>query len=80
MITLTNIKEHWEIRFKDIDPDTGDVINDLPMSISLDEQSAGSIVSALNLVDEEPNRRYYMIKINALSPSEIKDKYFKSRI
>lgn len=73
MIRLESIREHWEVRYEDIDPDTGHVSNDKPIAISLDEQSAGSIVNALNLVDEEPNRMYYKVKINPLSLSEIRE-------
>lgn len=72
MISIESIKEHWEVRYRDIDPDTGNTVNDKPVCISLDKQSAGGIVNALNLVDEEPNRRYYMYVVNAIPPSDVK--------
>lgn len=63
------IREHWEVRYKDVDPDTGDISQDKPMALTLDIQHAANIALALNKVEEEPNREYYIRKIGLLKPS-----------
>jgi hypothetical protein len=61
MIGIDSIKPHYEIRVKDLDPETGEVCRDWPISITMEKFAAGTIVNALNIADEEPNRRYYFI-------------------
>ena len=61
MIGIDSIKPHYEIRVKDLDPETGEVYRDCPISIALEKQATVTIVNALNMTDEEPNRRYYFI-------------------
>lgn len=58
---VDSIKPHYEIRIKDIDPDTGKVCIDRAIALTSDEQSAGMITQALNLTDQEPNRSYYSV-------------------
>jgi len=58
---IDSIKPHYEIRVKDIDPDTGEVCRDWPIAIAMRKEAAGGIVNALNMADEEPNRSYYML-------------------
>lgn len=53
---------------KDIDPDTGDISQDKPMAITMDIQYAANIALALNKVEVEPNREYYIRKIGLLTP------------
>jgi hypothetical protein len=54
------IKDNWEIRFKDIDPDTGVVTQDKLVAITGKEANAIYIVEALNRTSEEPNRDFYV--------------------
>jgi len=53
-----------EIRFRDIDPDTGDVSQDKKIAICEFENHAKWIKHALE-VDEadEPNREFYLVKL-----------------
>ena len=55
------IKSHYEIRVKDIDPDTGEVYRDWPVALTKDVASASMIVYALTKCSEEPNRDFYMV-------------------
>ena len=62
------IREHYEIRFKDIDPDTGDVSQDLPIALSMSENNARWVLEALTREwfdlngANDPNREFYIIK------------------
>jgi len=67
MIGIDSIKPHYEIRARDIDPDTGDVSKDWPLAIAMKKEAAYLIVHAMNTTDDEPNRMYY-----ALHREEIK--------
>jgi hypothetical protein len=58
---VDNTRSHYEVRFEDIDPDTGEASQDKLVAIVPELQAAGTMVNALNLADEEPNRRYYFI-------------------
>jgi hypothetical protein len=66
MKQLEKIKEHWEIRFKDIDPDTGDTIADTPIAITRSENYGEWIVQALSKINLEPNREFYIFKLNEI--------------
>lgn len=65
---VVSIKEHYEIRFRDIDPDTGDISQDTPIAMTTDEDSAKWIVRALNTDwfgyggPCDPNREFYILK------------------
>lgn len=61
---IDHIHQHWEIRFKDIDPDTGDISQDLPVAITTKEEYANTIMHALNRYSYEPNREYYVMTRN----------------
>ena len=63
---VTSVKEHWEIRFKDVDPDTGDITQDIPIAMSLDLEHASGIIDALSKAMEDPNREFYIRKIDEL--------------
>ncbi len=52
----------WEIRFKDIDPDTGEISQDSLICVCKDERSAYFIMEAIiSYMKEfdEPNREFY---------------------
>ncbi len=66
MKQLNSIKEHWEIRYVDIDPDTGFIETDEPMAITRSERYAKWIIHALSETDLEPNRDFYIFKINEI--------------
>jgi hypothetical protein len=66
MKQLESIKEHWEIRFKDIDPDTGFIETDEPIAITRSENYGKWIVDALSNSNLEPNREFYIFKINEI--------------
>jgi hypothetical protein len=61
MIGIDSIKPHYEIRVKDLDPETGEVCRDWPISIALEKQATVTIVNALNTSAGDSNRRYYFI-------------------
>ena len=61
MVTYDEIVEHWEIRFRDIDPDTGLISRDIPMAITTIENYADLIAETLQRADESPNREYYVL-------------------
>lgn len=69
---VVSIKEHYEIRFRDIDPDTGDISQDIPIAMSTDEGNAKWIVQALNTDwfgiggPCDPNREFYILKQNEI--------------
>jgi hypothetical protein len=64
MKRLESIKEHWEIRFKDIDADTGFVETDKPIAITRSENYGKWIVDALSKINLEPNREFYIFRVN----------------
>jgi hypothetical protein len=66
MKQLNNIKEHWEIRYKDIDPDTGDTVTNEPIAITRSENYGEWIVQALSKINLEPNREFYIFKLNEI--------------
>jgi hypothetical protein len=66
MKQLEKIKEHWEIRFKDIDPDTGDTVTNEPIAITRSENYGEWIVDALSNSNLEPNREFFIFKINEI--------------
>jgi hypothetical protein len=52
----------WEIRFKDIDPDTGDISQDELICVCPDEISANWVFQSLKMMMaefDEPNREIY---------------------
>jgi hypothetical protein len=52
----------WEIRFKDIDPDTGDISQDKLICVCPDEISANWVFQSLKMMMaefDEPNREIY---------------------
>jgi hypothetical protein len=61
MIAIDSFKPHYEIRARDIDPDTGDVSKDWALAIALQKEAADMIAYSLNITDEEPNRMYYVL-------------------
>ena len=71
MTKISNIKEHWEIRFKDVDADTGEICQDKPIAISLSEKYANYICNALTKFDYEPNRDFYTLKIETIEDRDI---------
>lgn len=54
------IKEHWEIRYRDINCDDGSINQDKPICITRSKDYASIICDALNKTDKEPNRDYYI--------------------
>lgn len=66
MKSSITIHEHWEVRVRDIDPDTGSTSQDKAIAITMSEQWAGIICRSLGQLDEEPNREYYLQKIDHL--------------
>jgi hypothetical protein len=66
MKQLETIKEHWEIRYRDIDPDTGDTVTNEPIAITRSERYARWIIHALAEADLEPNREFYIFKLNEI--------------
>lgn len=62
MKSFDTIIEHWEIRFRDIDPDSGKVSQDIPLAITTVEDYAEMIKAALSAADNDsPNREYYVL-------------------
>lgn len=61
---IDHINPHYEIRLKDIDPDTGIVYRDIPIAMTTREDYAKAIQDAMNKSDEEPNREYYILAKN----------------
>lgn len=60
-----------EIRFRDIDPDTGDITQDKRIAICDSDKMANWIFSSLQLLEREsdnPNRELYLIKIEENDP------------
>lgn len=55
-------KLRYEIRFKDIDPDSGDISQDLHVCFASHEGTANYILDLINKNNEEPNRDYYITK------------------
>jgi hypothetical protein len=51
----------WTIKFKDINPDTGETSQEVEIAVSADRTHADAIVWAMNYADEEPNREYFAI-------------------
>lgn len=70
---VTTIKEHWEIRFKDIDPDTGDITQDKPIAMTTKIEYATGIMEALSKTMEDPNREFYIRKIDEIKIKDIKN-------
>ena len=66
MKQLEKIKEHWEIRYRDVDPDTGDMVTNEPIAITRSERYARWIIHALAETDLEPNREFYIFRINQI--------------
>jgi hypothetical protein len=56
-----------EIRYKDIDPDTGDITNDALVCMCPTEMIANWVYSALvrdmSLDYDEPNREFYILNL-----------------
>jgi len=55
------IRSHYEVRAKDIDPDTGEISKDWPIAITRSNASADMIIYALNKCSDEPNREFYIV-------------------
>lgn len=68
---VTAIKEHWEIRYKDIDPDTGNTIQDTGIAMSINLQHASNIIDALSKSMEDPNRVFYVKKVDEIKVKDI---------
>jgi hypothetical protein len=63
------IKEFWEIRFRDICPDTNYVSQDKLMALCVTSDSAKRLLNIISgyhsMVENDPNREFY-IKENCL--------------
>jgi hypothetical protein len=63
------IKEFWEVRFRDIDPDTSYVSQDKLMALCVTSDSAKRLLNIINEhhsnTEYDPNREFY-IKENCL--------------
>ena len=55
-------KLQYEIRFKDIDPDSGDITQDLHVCYASHEDTANYILELINKNNDEPNRDFYITK------------------
>lgn len=62
------IKEFWEVRFRDIDPDTGYQIQDKLMALCVTSDSAQRLRSIIKdhygLLEADPNREFYVKENN----------------
>jgi len=56
------IKSHYEVGFKNVDPDTGDV-KYTPIALTMTEENAMVLVYSLQKADEDPNTPYVYNKI-----------------
>lgn len=63
------IKEFWEIRFRDYDPDTCYISQDKLIALCVTSESANNLLKITQdhymLIENNPNREFY-IKENAL--------------
>lgn len=55
-------KLQYEIRFKDIDPDSGDISQDVHVCYASHEGTANYILELINKNNDEPNRDFYITK------------------
>lgn len=53
----------WIIKFKDTDPDTGEISQEMILAQSDNPFHAEMICHALGVTDEEPNRVYFTTRI-----------------
>lgn len=65
---ISSIKQHYEIRFKDVDIENGDTVCDEALAISMELSNANWIRHALekDWIDEHnastPNRKFYIVE------------------
>lgn len=52
----------WLIKFKDTDPDTGQISQTMILAQTENSFHAEMIIAALSQADEEPNRTYFATK------------------
>ena len=67
------INDHWEVRVKDTDPDTGQEHSDQPIAISMNRKWAETICYSLNHACDEPNREFYSREIKEMSITNSKN-------
>jgi hypothetical protein len=62
------IKEFWEVRFRDIDPDTSYVAQDKLMALCVTSDSASMLKEIIQdhygNVEQDPNREFYIKENN----------------
>jgi hypothetical protein len=54
------MKEQYEIWYKDIDSDTGNIIKDIYLATTYNRNIANNICRALEQYEYEPNREFYI--------------------
>jgi len=59
------IKLHYEVGFKNVDPDTGDV-KYTPIALTMTEENAMVLVYSLQKADEDPNTIYIYTKVDEI--------------
>ena len=59
------IKLHYEVGFKNFDPDTGDV-KYTPIALTMTEENAMVLVYSLQKADEDPNTIYIYTKVDEI--------------
>jgi len=59
------IKLHYEVGFKNVDPDTGDV-KYTPIALTMTEENAMVLVHSLQKADEDPNTIYIYTKVDEI--------------
>jgi hypothetical protein len=52
----------WQIKFLDVDPDTGQTSQEKTIAHATEENHAMAIIGAMSIADEEPNRTYFATK------------------
>lgn len=65
--TTIYIKEFWEVRFRDFDPDTSYVSQDKLMALCVTSTSAESlkkIIEEHHFLENNPNREFYVKENN----------------
>lgn len=62
---IVNVKTHYEVGYKNVDPDTGDS-KYTPLALTLTEDNAKLLVHCLQTQDEDPNTHYLYNKIDEI--------------
>jgi hypothetical protein len=57
------MNEHYEIFYKDVDPDSGEIVANIPLALTYKESYAKQICKALEKIEYEPNRDFYYKKL-----------------